>query len=99
MSALRKAYRNRMKSIVPDLSHLCVPGTVFEIRATPRAAANRIWVDPEGVIRIAVTASPEGGKANAAVTKLLAGAIGVSKSSLLLIRGRSSRYKLFRIEL
>ena len=41
---------------------------------------------------------PEDGKANAAVIKLLAKALGVAKSRLVLVRGATSRDKLFRID-
>ena len=53
----------------------------------------------EGEIRVYVTTVPEDGKANAAVTKLLAKALGLPKSALLLIRGQTGRDKTFRIAL
>ena len=49
-------------------------------------------------IRVTVTVVPEDGKANAAVIKLLAKALGVAKSRLVLVRGATSRDKLFRID-
>ena len=66
------------------------------MRVTPKASRNRI-VEENGALRVYVTVAPEGGKANAAVIKLLAKALGVPKSSLVLIRGQSSRDKLLRI--
>lgn len=80
-----------------DLKTLIRPGVEFAVRVTPRAARNRITVE-DGAIRVYVTVVPEGGKANAAVQKLLAKALGVAKSRLMLVRGQSARDKTFRLE-
>lgn len=85
-----------MKTPLPDLHHLDLPGTVIAVRVTPKASANRITVE-EGRIRVAVTAAPEGGRANAAVTRLLAKAMGVAPSRLVLLRGDTARDKQFRV--
>ena len=82
----------------PDLSDLAVPGAILPVRVTPKASRNQVARDEDGALRIHVTAAPEGGKANAAVQKLLAKALGVPKSRLVLIRGETARDKLFRIE-
>ena len=80
-----------------DLRHLAVPETRIPVRVTPKAAANRIAVDADGLIRVYVTTVPEGGKATAAAVQLLAKAIGIPKSRLELVRGETSREKLFRV--
>lgn len=82
---------------LPDLSHLATPGTVIAVRVTPKAARNAI-VLRDGAIRVSVTVAPEGGKANAAVQKLLAKALGVPKSRLRLSRGETARDKLFTLD-
>jgi len=82
---------------LPDLSHLARPGTTIAVRATPKAARNAI-VLRDGAIRVNVTVAPEGGKANAAVQKLLAKAMGVPKSRLRLIRGETARDKVFSVD-
>ena len=51
----------------------------------------------EGQIKVYVTTLPEDGKANAAVQTMLAKALGVPKSRLTLIRGQTSRDKVFRV--
>jgi uncharacterized protein (TIGR00251 family) len=80
----------------PDLSDLCGPGTVFDVRVTPKAARNAILREGDR-LRVTVTAVPEAGKANAAVIKLLSKALGVPKGRIVLIRGETSRDKRFRI--
>lgn len=79
-----------------DLSHLALEGAEIAVRVTPKASRDRIVVE-EGQIRIYVTTVPEDGKANAAVQKLLAKALGLPKSRLSLIRGQTSRDKVFRV--
>ncbi|MDU8910069.1 DUF167 domain-containing protein [Aestuariicoccus sp. MJ-SS9] len=82
---------------LPDLSARAVPGAVLTVRVTPKAARNRIVVE-DAVIRVYVTTAPEAGKANVAVLKLLAKALGLPKSRLSLIRGETGRDKQVRID-
>jgi uncharacterized protein YggU (UPF0235/DUF167 family) len=77
-------------------SHLAAEGAEIAVRVTPRASRNRIVVE-EGQIKVYVTTVPEDGKANAAVQTMLAKALGVPKSRLTLIRGQTSRDKVFRV--
>jgi len=85
-----------MSKDLPDLSHLAEVDADITVRVTPKAARDRI-VQDGAVIRVYTTTVPEDGKANAAVTKLLAKALGVPKSKLALIRGLTARDKVFRI--
>ena len=80
-----------------DLLYLATPGTEVSVRVTPKASRNTIRVEGEQ-LRVYVTTAPEEGKANAAVQKLLAKAIGIAKSRLILIRGKTSRDKVFRVD-
>ena len=80
-----------------DLSHLAQSGTEIAVRVTPRASRNAVLVDGDA-IRVSVTTVPEDGKANAAVVKLLAKALGIAKSRLVLVRGATSRDKVFRVD-
>lgn len=79
-----------------DLSYLVQDGAQFSVRATPRARRNAVELR-DGQIRISVTTAPEDGKANAAIQKLLARALGVAPSRLVLVRGASARDKVFRL--
>jgi uncharacterized protein YggU (UPF0235/DUF167 family) len=78
-------------------AELAVTGAEFACRVTPRA--RKPGISREGaVIRIAVTAPPEDGRANAAVAEALAHALGVAKTRLVLLRGATARDKLFRLD-
>ena len=53
---------------------------------------------PDGqALKIAVTAPPDKGKANAAVAALLAKAFGVAKSSVAVVAGETDRRKVLRV--
>jgi len=82
----------------PDMTHLRHEGTQIAVRVTPKASRNRVVADAEGAIRVYVTAAPENGKATAAARALLAGVMGVPKTRLSLIRGRTARDKVFRLD-
>ncbi len=74
-------------------------GTPFAVRVTPRAGGEALRCEqgPPPVLHVRVTAPPDAGRANAAVVALLAKALGVPKTRLELLRGVSSRDKLFRV--
>lgn len=80
-----------------DLTHLAQPGAMIAIRVTPNA--RRAGLDlVDGQIRVAVTETPEAGKATEAARAALAKALGVAKTRLTLIRGATARDKLFRLD-
>ena len=79
------------------LSVLAVSGGEIAVRVTPKASRNMITYE-DNKIRAYVTMVPEGGKATKEVAKLLARALGVPKSRLLLVRGTKSRDKIFKVE-
>lgn len=79
------------------MAHLAVVGAEFQVRATPRARRPGVALDA-GLWRVAVTAPPEDGRANAAVAEALAHALGVAKGRLVLVRGATARDKLFRLD-
>ncbi len=79
------------------LSAWYVPGGELVVRVTPGASRETIAED-DGGLKVSVTAPPENGKANQAVQKLLARALGIPKTRLTLLRGAGSRLKTFRME-
>lgn len=65
-----------------------------------RAARDRlVGRDAEGTVHIHVTASPIDGKANAAVTRVLAEGLRLPPRDVVLIRGHTSRTKVFEVDL
>lgn len=81
----------------PDLRHLAGAGRTVALRVTPKAAADRI-IETDTGLRVYVTVVPEDDKANAAVIKLLAKALGVPKSRLRIVQGGKSRDKVVAID-
>ncbi|MGY9046369.1 hypothetical protein P775_02965 [Puniceibacterium antarcticum] len=80
-----------------ELTHLATPGTTLTVRVTPKASSNRV-IEEDDSLRVYVTAVPAGGEANAAVQKILAKALGLAKTRLTLVKGATSREKVFRID-
>jgi len=73
------------------------------LRVTPNASRDAIEGaetrdDGQVRLRLRVTAQPEKGKANKAVTALLAKALRLPKSSFTVIAGETARDKTVRIE-
>lgn len=85
-------------SKLPDLTARAVPGERIAVRVTPRGGRDAVTVDEAQQVHIRVTAPPEDGKANAAVRKLLARAMGIAPSRLTLVGGATARDKLFRVD-
>jgi uncharacterized protein YggU (UPF0235/DUF167 family) len=80
-----------------DPRDLAVPGAEIAVRVTPNAGREQVTLDGSRFL-IRVTVTPEDGKANKAVQKLLAKALGVAPTRLSLLRGASARDKVFRLD-
>jgi uncharacterized protein (TIGR00251 family) len=68
------------------------------IRVTPRSSkpgigAWRTGADGRDELEVRVAEAPADGAANAAVVKLLASALGVSRSQVSIVSGETSRHK------
>lgn len=72
-------------------------GLLLPVLAQPQAGRDEIVGVHDGRLKVRVTAAPEKGKANAAILKLLAGVLDVSRSRSELVRGTSSKRKEFLI--
>lgn len=77
-------------------------GVLLRVQVAPKASRERIegmqeQADGGAALKVAVTAAPEGGKANAAVIKLLAKAWRLPKSAFAIRAGASARRKVFFI--
>jgi uncharacterized protein (TIGR00251 family) len=72
-------------------------GCVLSVRAQPGARRNGVQGEQNGALKVAVTAPPENGRANAALVELLRDALGVKRSQIELVSGQTSREKKFLI--
>ena len=70
----------------------------LDILVQPRASRAKIGPMHDGRLKIAVTAPPVDGEANAAVIELLALQLVIARTSIAVIAGASSRRKTLRIE-
>jgi uncharacterized protein len=73
-------------------------GTTLDVRATPGAQRTRILGVRDGALAVAINAPPEKGKANQALVRFLAKILGVSRTSLVLMSGETSRRKRITIQ-
>ena len=72
-------------------------GVSIPVKAQPSARQAGVKGVRDGAVRLAVTAPPEDGKANAALARLLAELLGVRPADVTLVRGPTSREKTFAV--
>lgn len=68
------------------------------MRLQPRARRDEVVGERAGAVVIRVTAPPVDGKANDALCRLVAKAVGVAPSSVSVVRGHTARDKVVRVE-
>ncbi|WP_315758671.1 MULTISPECIES: DUF167 domain-containing protein [unclassified Bradyrhizobium] len=78
-------------------------GVIIALRVTPRGGRDAIdgvetLSDGRSVLKVRVRAIADGGEANRAVTELLAKAIGVTKASVRITSGATSRLKQVAVD-
>ena len=66
---------------------------LLAIRVAPRASRDAVLGVHDGALKVALTAPPVDGAANAALIKLLAKRLGVAKRDVRIVAGESSRTK------
>lgn len=70
----------------------------LSVRVIPGARQNQVVGWEKEVLKVKVTAPSEQGEANQAVIVLLSTFFKIPKSSLHLLRGHKSRFKIFSID-
>lgn len=70
---------------------------VFSVRVAPRASRSAVLGVHEGALKVALTAPPVDGAANAALIAFLAKALGVPKRDVVIEQGETSRSKRLRV--
>lgn len=73
-------------------------GARLAVRVIPRAARDGIDGVRDGALLVRVTAAPVAGAANAAVSRLVADALGVPPSRVTVISGSTGRRKILAID-
>lgn len=70
-------------------------GCIISVRAQPGAKRDAIVGEHAGMLKVAVSAPPDKGRANDAIIEVLADALGIKRSQIELISGATSRQKQF----
>src|SRR6187431_719848 len=69
----------------------------IRVRVKPRSSQSRILDVREGMLQVALAASPVDGEANAELIRALAAHFGCAKSAIEIVTGAASRSKLVAI--
>lgn len=73
--------------------------TDLHIHVQPRASRNAVVGWHGNALKVALTAPPVDGAANAALVAFIADYLGLKKSQVTLVRGESSRQKTLRVDM
>ena len=69
------------------------------VKVKPNSGENLVKKLDNGTYEVKVTVPPENGKANEKVIELLSKELKIAKSRILLIKGETSKIKLFDVEI
>ena len=69
----------------------------FNVRVVPRSSKSEIIGEHDGAKKVRIASPPVDGAANVELIKVLARHFGVSKSSVEVVSGQTSRLKQFRL--
>jgi uncharacterized protein (TIGR00251 family) len=72
-------------------------GATFAVKVHPRAKKNAIIGELGDALKVSLTAPPIDGKANQACIEFLANLLEVSRSSVTIASGQTSRRKVIRV--
>lgn len=73
------------------------PVATLSVRVVPRSPREGLAEYAGGVLRIRLNAPPVEGRANAALVRFLARALGVPRSQVTLLSGETGRNKIVRV--
>ena len=68
------------------------------VQVQPKSSQNRVTRFEDGIVYVKIAAPPVKGKANQELIKYLSGILGVSKSSINIEKGETSKKKLVSIQ-
>ncbi len=90
----------RDPDLAPAIRALISAQGMLEVHVTPNARHCALSLPPPGdppVLTIRTTATPQDGKANQEVIRLVAAALGIAKGGVVLARGATARRKLLKV--
>ena len=70
-------------------------GCILSVKAQPGARRDAIIGEHAGMLKVAVSAPPDKGRANDAIIEVLAAALGLKRGQIELLSGATSRQKKF----
>ena len=71
---------------------------LLKVRVQPKSSRNGLMVEPDGRVRVALTAPPVEGAANKALCDYLSKVFDIPRRSITVVRGDKSREKTVRLE-
>lgn len=74
------------------------PSVTLRVRLTPRGGRDEVRLLDDGSLAVRVAAPPVEGRANDALCKVVAKALGVAPSRVRIVRGARSREKTLSVE-
>ncbi len=75
-----------------------VPKNQLYLKVTPNARRSEITGFADDVLHLKIAAPPVQGKANRELIMFLSGLLGVSKSSVTIVKGQTSRNKVIAVD-
>lgn len=72
-------------------------GVLLDVLVAPRASKERVLGEHDGSLKVALTAAPVDGEANAALVALVARSLGLPKTAVVLVRGQTGKRKTLRL--
>jgi uncharacterized protein len=78
-------------------THDTPAGVTFAVKVHPRATKNAITGEVGDALKVSLTAPPVEGKANGACIEFFAKLLNVSRSSITIAAGQTSRNKVIRV--
>lgn len=72
-------------------------GAVLAVKAVPNASRDKLAGALGDALKVTTAAPPEKGKANAAIERILAKALGVSTKDVNIVAGQTTPLKEFRV--
>jgi uncharacterized protein (TIGR00251 family) len=71
--------------------------TLLRLKVHPNARRSEVVGFTDGILEVRVKAPPAEGRANRELTACLSRALGVSQSSLTIVKGQASRHKVIAV--